>query len=95
VPGAHIGALRALAAAIDEVRGRHLTINATGAVAAVLLEIGVPARLMWGFALLSRTAGLIAHIGEEQEVATARHIWAAAETAVPYASGNAPIRRTP
>ena len=94
VPGAHIGALRTLSAAIDEVRGRHLTINATGAVVAVLLEIGVPARLMRGFALLSRTAGLIAHIGEEQEVATARHIWAAAEAAVPY-DGDAPARRTP
>ena len=46
---------------------KQLPINVTGAVAAILLELGVPWRLHRGFALISRSAGLIAHIGEEAD----------------------------
>jgi citrate synthase len=44
---------------------KRLPINVTGAVAAILLELGIPWRMHRGFALISRGAGLIAHIGEE------------------------------
>jgi citrate synthase len=47
--------------------GKPLPVNVTGAVAAILLELGIPWRLQRGFALIARTAGLVAHIGEEQE----------------------------
>ena len=73
--GGHALALKALAAAVDEAAGRHITINATGAIAAVLGDIGVPARLMRGFAVLARAAGLIAHIAEEQQDPSGRFIW--------------------
>jgi citrate synthase len=73
--GAHVAALRLLGEAVDRAVGRHLTINATGAVAAVLADIGIPPRLMRGFAVLSRTAGLIAHIAEEQRDPSDRFIW--------------------
>ncbi len=85
VPGRHIAALRALGAAVDAAAGQHVTINATGAVAAVLMEIGIAPEIMRGFAVISRTAGLVAHIAEEQERPAARHIWEVAEGAVPYA----------
>jgi citrate synthase len=52
----------------EEVRrrtGRTLPVNATGAAAAILLGIGVPWQLHRGFAVASRIAGLLAHIGEE------------------------------
>lgn len=63
----HVTAVRALAAAGERLAGRALPLNVTGAVAALLLELGVPWRLHRGFALVSRTAGLVAHIGEEVE----------------------------
>lgn len=53
LPGDSLKALRLLAAAIDETYGKHITINATGAVAALLSEIGVPTALMRGFAVIS------------------------------------------
>ena len=73
--GSHLNALRALSQAVDALRGKHLTINATGAVAALLGELGVPARVMRGFAVLARAAGLVAHVAEEQGEPSARHIW--------------------
>ncbi len=84
VPGRHIAALKALSAAVDKAWGRHLTINATGAIAAVLGEIGMPQGVMRGIAVISRAAGLVGHIYEEQRIPTARHIWDAVGEAVPY-----------
>ena len=46
VEGDHIAALKTLSLAVDEIYDRHLTINATGAIAALLGEIGLPARIM-------------------------------------------------
>lgn len=73
--GAYSQALELLAAEVDAAAGRHITINATGAAAAVLGDIAVPVALMRGFAILSRTAGLISHIAEEQRDPSARFIW--------------------
>ncbi len=44
VAGRHVAAIAALSAAIDATYGRHITINATGAIAAVLGDCGVPGR---------------------------------------------------
>jgi citrate synthase len=85
VSGRHIAALQALSRAVDEVYGRHITINATGAIAAVLGEIGIEPRIMRGIAVLSRCAGLVGHIREEQQHPAARKIWEMAEEAVEYA----------
>lgn len=82
--GAHIKALRLLSKTVDQVYGRHITINATGAVAAMLGEIGIPAKLMRGFAVISRAAGLVSHIAEEQEVPSGRFIWDTIDQAIPY-----------
>jgi citrate synthase len=62
--GAHLATIQELSAAVAE-RGKRLPVNVTGAVAAVLLELGVPWRLHRGFALIARCAGLIAHLEEE------------------------------
>ena len=64
--------------------GRPITINATGAVAALLGEIGVPTGIMRGFAVISRAAGLVAHIAEEQQEPAGRFIWDTVEHAIPY-----------
>jgi len=84
VAGKHIAALEALSSTLDRALGRHLTINATGAVAAVLGDVGVPAEIMRGFALVARCAGLVGHIHEEQQQPAMTTIWEAAERAVPY-----------
>lgn len=78
----HASALQLLASAVDSEAGRHITINATGAIAALLGDIGVPSRLMRGFAVLARAAGLIAHIAEEQEDPSGRFIWSTLDEAM-------------
>lgn len=84
VAGPHLAAIEVLSATLDRALGRHLTINATGAVAAVLGDVGVPAEIMRGFALVARCAGLVGHIHEEQLQPAMTTIWEAAERAVPY-----------
>lgn len=63
--GSHVDAMLALARAAEQASGRTLPVNATGAIAAILLELDIPWQLHRGFALISRTVGLIAHIDEE------------------------------
>lgn len=84
VARAHVTALEALAAALDRALGRHLTVNATGAVAAVLADCGVPAEILRGFVLVARCAGLVGHVHEEQHAPAMTSIWEAAERAIPY-----------
>ena len=67
-----------------KLAGRPITLNATGAVAALLGEIGVPTNVMRGFAVISRAAGLVAHIVEEQNSPSGRFIWDTVEHAIPY-----------
>ncbi len=82
--GHKIRALEHLSAAVDTAAGRPITINATGAVAALLGEIGVATSVMRGFAVISRAAGLVAHIVEEQQSPAGRFIWDTIEHAIPF-----------
>ncbi len=90
VAGRYVAALRALSAAVDQVYAKHITVNATGAIAAVLSEIGVPWQIMRGFAVVSRAAGLVGHILEEQQRPAARHMWKLVQEGVPYEGAAAP-----
>jgi citrate synthase len=85
--GRHLAALEVLSAALDRALGRHLTINATGAVAALLRDVGVPAEILRGFALIARCAGLVGHLHEEQQRPVMSTIWEAADKAIPYDGG--------
>ena len=80
--GSHAEALSVLAEEVDAAATRHVTINATGAIAAVLGDIGIPVPLMRGFAVLARAAGLISHIAEEQRDPSGRYIWDLVDTAM-------------
>lgn len=84
VAGRHVAALQALGVALDAAKRRHITINATGAIAAILMDAGIPPEIMRGFALITRCAGLVAHVHEEQREPAMRVIWESAEGAVPY-----------
>jgi citrate synthase len=84
VAGSHVASVESLRVAVDEVYGKHITLNATGAVAAVLGDCGVPRDILRGFAVIARAAGLVGHVREEQEKPAMRAIWEAGEKAVPY-----------
>jgi citrate synthase len=94
VAGPRIAAIEILSGTLDRALGRHLTINATGAVAAVLGDVGVPPEIMRGFALVARCAGLVGHIHEEQRQPAMLTIWESAERAIPYAGTAAPPTST-
>jgi len=84
VGGQYIDLLKRMGAELDRQAGRHLTINATGAIAALLLEIGVPVEIMRGIAVVSRAGGLTGHIVEERETHSGRYIWNLVEHSIPY-----------
>jgi citrate synthase len=88
VAGAHVAALRALSSAIDGAFGKHLTINATGAIAAALSDCGIAPSIMRGFSLIARCAGLVGHVHEEQHEPVMRALWEAGDRAVRYDGGD-------
>jgi citrate synthase len=82
--GGYLDALELLSAEVDAAAGKHITINATGAVAALMGEMDIPVSLMRGFAVISRAAGLVAHVAEEQQRPSGRFIWDLVDHAIPY-----------
>ena len=65
--GAYLTRLREMAAAHARQTGRELPINGAGVAGAALADLGFPAPLLRGFALLARTAGLLGHLAEEMQ----------------------------
>jgi citrate synthase len=84
VDGRHVAAVVALGRAVDEVYRKHVTLNATGAIAALLGDCGVPCEILRGFAIIARAAGLVGHVHEEQHKPAMRAIWETADRAIPY-----------
>ena len=82
--GGYIALLRALGRALDAASGKHITINATGAIAALLLEIGLPLECMRAMAVVSRADGLPGHLVEERRTGSGRRIWRMVDEAIPY-----------
>ena len=68
----------------EEVLQRELPINADGAVAAVLSDIGFDWRLARGFAVVARAGGLLGHLADEMRQPIARAVWALAEEGIGY-----------
>lgn len=67
VAGAHIEAARLVEQLLPELAGKPLAMNVSGAIPAVLLDAGYPLLALKGVPILARTAGLIAHLLEEQQ----------------------------
>jgi citrate synthase len=84
VGGEVIALLKQLSAEVDAQYGRHLTINATGALAALMLEIGIPVSILRCIAVVSRAGGLVAHVREDQETQSGRQIWINTDAAFTY-----------
>lgn len=77
--GSHLRLLELVAEVHAERSGRRLPINGAGAAGAALADIGVPPASARGFALIARTAGLVAHLAEEAEDPIGRSLWLDAE----------------
>ena len=89
--GPHLHLLQMVAGTQRDITGRHLPINGAGAAGAALSDLGFDARIVRGFALLSRTAGLVAHLAEEMDnplgMALYRDVEARTEYAPPESGG--------
>jgi citrate synthase len=66
VAGDGVAMLLALEKALKEATGRALPINVDGAIAALLVDLDVPAELANAFFIMARVPGLVAHAHEEQ-----------------------------
>jgi citrate synthase len=84
VSGAHVQFARALRDAVAEVWGKPLTMNVAMPIAAVLLDLGYPGSVVKAIPILARTAGLLAHLAEEQEQPLGFLMAARAEEAIEY-----------
>jgi citrate synthase len=67
VAGEHVRLVRMLEDEIAIALGRRLPVNVTGALAALLLDLGFPWSAVRGLVIAPRTAGLLAHVIEEHE----------------------------
>jgi citrate synthase len=65
--GDHVAMLRLLEKHAKAITGRILPINVSGAIPAVMLDVGWPVDAIKGLPLLARTAGLVAHLYEETQ----------------------------
>jgi citrate synthase len=74
---------------LPRVLGKPLALNVSGAIPAVLLDAGFPLGALKGVPILARTAGLIAHLLEEQQQPIGFVMSHAAAGAIDY-SGPAP-----
>jgi citrate synthase len=86
--GVHVDALHLLSSAVDLAYKRHVTINVTGIIGAILSDMNVPVDVIRGIAVISRAAGLVGHIKEEREQPAARFIWELAEANINNLAGS-------
>jgi citrate synthase len=76
----------------SEATGRDLVLNATGACGALLSDLGFDASILRGIAVVSRAAGLVGHLQEENEQPMGQAIWQLVECESTY---EAPRRAEP
>ncbi len=67
VSGRYVGILRQLGAQAPEVMGRPLPVNVSGAIPAVLLDVGWSVNALKAVPLVARAAGITAHLLEESQ----------------------------
>ncbi|GAK33125.1 citryl-CoA lyase [Iodidimonas nitroreducens] len=67
VSGDHIAALRAISKQAKLITNRDLPVNVSGAIPAVMLDVGFPLSALKGVPLLARTASLVGHLYEETQ----------------------------
>lgn len=86
VAGRAVAAASELTGAVAEAWGKPLPMNVSMAIAATMRDVGAPASLIRGVPILARTAGLIAHLGEEAETPIGFYLASKAEEAIEHTS---------
>jgi citrate synthase len=84
VSSRHVRLAREIRDAVAEAWGRPLTMNVSMPIAAVMLDLGFPASAVKAVPILARTAGLLAHLAEEQQEPIGFAMARSAEEAVEY-----------
>jgi citrate synthase len=84
VSGPHVELTRRLRDAVAEAWGKPLTLNVSMPIAAVMLDLGFSPATVNAVPILARTAGLLAHLAEEQEEPIGFRMAARAEESVEY-----------
>jgi citrate synthase len=84
VSGHYTELARQLREAVTEVWGKPLTMNVSLPIAAVMLDLGFPSAAVSAVPILARTAGLLAHLAEEQQKPLGFLMAAKAEEAIEY-----------
>jgi citrate synthase len=87
VSGPHVLLARLLRDAVAEAWGKPLTMNVSMPIAAVMLDLGFPSATVKAVPILARTAGLLAHLAEEQGNPLGFRMAASAEEAIEYERG--------
>ena len=85
VAGPHVLLSRCLRDAVAEAWGKPLTMNVSMPIAAVMLDLGFPSAAVKAVPILARTAGLLAHLAEEQQHPLGFLMAGRAEEAIEYA----------
>ena len=84
VYGKYCDLIQKISAAAERAAGRKLPVNVTGAIAAIALDLGLPWQLTKAFALIGRTLGVMAHLGEEIRNPMAQNIDACIKASLVY-----------
>lgn len=84
VADTYVDLLKNVQSAFQEHTGQQLPINITGAIAAVSSDLGVSPTAAKGIAIISRTAGIVAEINEEEQYPMAMDIWQAFAEQISY-----------
>jgi citrate synthase len=71
--------MQSIAREAEKQLGKSLPVNATGAIAALASELGMPWNIVRGVGVISRAIGLVGHIREELKNPLAREIKTRAE----------------
>jgi citrate synthase len=87
IAGEYIALAQGFTAAVAKAWGRPLPMNVSMPIAAVLLDLDFPAAMVKAIPILARTAGLLAHIAEEQTRPIGFLMAARGEEAISYDGG--------
>jgi len=87
IAGRHIDVARRFATAVARTWGREMPMNVSMPIAACLLDLDLPQTMIKAIPILARTAGLLAHLAEEQARPIGFLMASEAETAIGYDGG--------
>jgi len=77
--GPYVELMKTVAKVAERASGKQLPVNATGALGALVCELGMPWTIARGIGLMARSVGLVGHILEEGRQPLALEVWQRAE----------------